>query len=108
NTALQWVVLAGGSLRMIRLLLKHGARGDIANEEGELPADIADEQGSEAAANLIRQVLISVGPDWRQCQGKLLMQSSFAERHRQVTPLGFPRGIANTRDLGDTSLCLQK
>eukprot|EP00929_Paragymnodinium_shiwhaense_P051693 TRINITY_DN25971_c0_g1_i1.p1 TRINITY_DN25971_c0_g1~~TRINITY_DN25971_c0_g1_i1.p1 ORF type:complete len:887 (-),score=234.91 TRINITY_DN25971_c0_g1_i1:225-2786(-) len=57
NTALHWVLLAGGSMRMIRLLLKSGARGDIANAEGELPADMAEDQGSDAAANIIRQAV---------------------------------------------------
>eukprot|EP00931_Biecheleriopsis_adriatica_P076671 TRINITY_DN50359_c0_g1_i1.p1 TRINITY_DN50359_c0_g1~~TRINITY_DN50359_c0_g1_i1.p1 ORF type:complete len:760 (+),score=180.01 TRINITY_DN50359_c0_g1_i1:287-2566(+) len=57
NTALQWVILAGASMRMIRLLLKHGARGDLANADGELPADVAEEQGSEAAANHIREAV---------------------------------------------------
>jgi len=57
NTALHWVLLAGGSMRMIRLLLKNGACGDIANAEGELPADMAEDQGSDAAANIIRQAV---------------------------------------------------
>jgi len=55
NTAMQWVILAGGSVRMIKLLLKHGARGDIANDDGEYPADVAEEQGSDMVAELIRQ-----------------------------------------------------
>jgi len=57
NTAMQWVVLAGGSVRMIKLLLKHGARGDIPNEDGEYPADVAAEQGSDVVADLIREAM---------------------------------------------------
>eukprot|EP00927_Polykrikos_kofoidii_P034774 TRINITY_DN29425_c0_g1_i1.p1 TRINITY_DN29425_c0_g1~~TRINITY_DN29425_c0_g1_i1.p1 ORF type:complete len:867 (-),score=145.29 TRINITY_DN29425_c0_g1_i1:147-2747(-) len=55
NTPLHWVMLAGGSMRMVKLLLKHGARGDIANDEGDSPADVADDQGSDAASALIRK-----------------------------------------------------
>merc|ERR1712228_138866 len=43
NTALHWVILAGGSLRMIKLLLKHGANAAITNEQGDSPKDTAAE-----------------------------------------------------------------
>lgn len=55
NTPMQWVVLAGGSVRMIKLLLRHGARGDIANKDGEYAADVAADQGSEMVVDLIRE-----------------------------------------------------
>lgn len=58
NTPLQWVVLAGGSVRMTKLLLKYGACGDIANDDGEFPADVAEEQGSDAVASLIRNAAL--------------------------------------------------
>lgn len=55
NSALHWVVLAGGSMRMLRLLLKGGADPELANEEEDTAADIAEEQGSFAAATLLRK-----------------------------------------------------
>ena len=57
NTPLQWVVLAGGSMRMVKLLLKYNARGDIENSEGDNVADVAEELGSMAVANLVRKAI---------------------------------------------------
>lgn len=54
NSPLHWIILAGGSMRMLRLLLKHNARASLANADGDLPADLAEEQGSETAAALLR------------------------------------------------------
>merc|ERR1712110_969539 len=54
-TALHWTILAGGSMRMIRLLLKGGAHASVANEAGELPSDLAAEQGYEVAAELLME-----------------------------------------------------
>lgn len=55
NTAIQWCILAGGSLRMLKKLLAHGAKADLANADGELPADICDDKALGASANLLRK-----------------------------------------------------
>lgn len=55
NTAIQWCILAGGSLKMLKKLLAHGAKADLANTEGESPADICEDKALNAAANLLRK-----------------------------------------------------
>jgi len=58
NTALHWVMLAGGSLRMIKLLLNHGANAAIANEQGESAVDAAAENGFDAAVGLLESTVV--------------------------------------------------
>merc|ERR1712154_713413 len=60
NTALHWVILAGGSVRMVKLLINYGARCDIPNENGQSPVDFAEEQGSDLAASLMRKAAIKM------------------------------------------------
>mmetsp|Transcript_58475 Transcript_58475/g.165156 ORF Transcript_58475/g.165156 Transcript_58475/m.165156 type:complete len:949 (+) Transcript_58475:45-2891(+) len=57
NTALHWVLLAGGSVRMVKLLIKYSARCDLPNVSGETPADAAEEEGAQLAASLMRKAL---------------------------------------------------
>ncbi len=36
---------------MVKLLLRHGARTDCKNDDGETPIDIAEEKGDEKTLN---------------------------------------------------------